>query len=463
MGTVAIAIDDRDRLPPPVFPFKMGISVLEVGKTEGVVLETVGDRPLQDPGRDLPRGEKPLGFPALVSRVSRETLEVSFCEQLPRLELEESANRGPELFYRLLVLPLASPCRDKLPWDEGEPVGDDLPAREDVKNEELLVGRVDLDHLVPVLRGKLVTAGLDRDHGLFVGCPFFPSEKRVLPENRVPERPQMGSFLFDENGRDLPRRLGDLTVGPSRQPAEDPDISLLHSLKVPGREEVPFGELHQVLDLALRLGVGPPADPEPEPLLVDEVLEVLGTDDVPGVLARHHQPVLVDHQLLGPAAKIVERVKKQADDVKRPEGLPLEYHVLVAAGRKKRGKDIKPKTARAAVLTKIELHLLAERQFRHLRVETRCLVQSQAVRPDEVADEVPEALFVSRKGAVLFLQIIVDRGDLEPPEAIGLVDLEDLLPVTVEDLVPVKLILAVGPPGLFLHSEVLGDRLGVEL
>ena len=75
----------------------------------------------------------------------------------------------------------------------------------------------------------------------------------------------------------------------------------------------------------------------------------------------------------------------------------------------------------------------------------------------------PLLIFVSRKLPVFFLQIIVDRGDLELPEAVGLAGLEDLLPVTVEDLVPVKLILAVGPVAFFLHSEVLSDRLGVEL
>ena len=116
----------------------------------------------------------------------------------------------------------------------------------------------------------------------------------------------MGPLLFDENGRDLLGRLGDLAVGPPRQPVQDPGVRLLHRLEVPGREEVALGELHQVLDLALRFGVGPPADIEPELLFIDKVLKILRIDDVPGVLADHHQPVLVDHQLLGPAAKIVE-------------------------------------------------------------------------------------------------------------------------------------------------------------
>ncbi len=145
------------------------------------------------------------------------------------------------------------------------------------------------------------------------------------------------------------------------------------------------------------------------------------------------------------------------------KGCSLEDHVLVAAGRKKRSENIKPKPAPAAVLPKIELHLSPEGKLRNFRVQPPRLVQSQVVRPDEVADAVAKTLFVGRKPPVLFLQIIIDRGHLEPLEAVGLVDLEDLPPEAVEGLVPVKMILAVGPPVPFLHSEVLGDRLGVEL
>ena len=229
------------------------------------------------------------------------------------------------------------------------------------------------------------------------------------------------------------------------------------------KSRVALDELHQVLDLSLRLGVGPPAHPQLHLLLVDQLLEVLGADDVAGVFADHHQAVLVDHQLLGPAAKIIERLQKKTDDVASPEGPPLEDHVLVAAGRKQHGEDIQPQPAPAAVLSKIKLHLLAERQLRNLRVETGPLLQPQPVGPDEVADVVPQAQFVRRKGPVLFLQVIVDQSDRELPEAVGFVDLDDLLPVSIEELVPKKMLPAVGPEVLFLHGEVLGHGLGVKL
>ena len=233
MVSQTVGLYYRCRLPTPAFPLKMSVGVFEVCEAQGVVLQTVRKRPLQGPGVNLPRGEEPLGFDALVPRVSREALEVPLLEHLPGLKLEHPRDRGPELFDRLLVLAPAGPGRDQLPRQQRQPVGDDLPASENVENEQLLLGRVDLDGFVLVPGRKLVAAGLDRDDRLFVGRPLLPPEKRVLPEDRVPEGPQMGPLLFDDHGRDLPGRLGDLAVGPPRKPRPHPGVGFLHRLEVP--------------------------------------------------------------------------------------------------------------------------------------------------------------------------------------------------------------------------------------
>ena len=459
----AFDLNAGDRLGLPAFPFEMDIGVLEIRKARRVVFKAVRQGPLQDPGIDLLFGKEPLGFQTLVSRVSREGLEVLFGETLPRLELEEPAHGSLELLDRLLAFSPAGPRGDQLSRDEREPVGDDLLSCEDIENKELLLGRVDFDRLVPVLGGQLIPAGLDRDPGFFVGRSLLPAQERVLPENGVPQWPQMCPFLFDENGRDLLGRLGDLPVRPSPKPFQYTGVRFLRGLKVPAAEEVPLDEFHQVLDLALRFGIGPPADIEAELLFIDKMFKIFRVDDIPGVFADHHQPVLVDHEFLRPSTEIVETVQKMPDDIQRPKRLTLENHVLVAAGREKGREDIKTKTAAASESAKIKLHLLPEGQFGDFSIEPHVRVQSQTVRPDEIVDVVAQGLFIPRQNAVFFLQIIVDRRNLKRPEVVGLVNLEDLTPQVVEGLVPEKVVLAVGPVVLFLHGEVFGHGSGIEL
>src|SRR4030042_5919530 len=184
-------VDERRRLQPPILAFKMDVAILEVGKTRRLVLETVNKRVLQDPAVDLPSRKKPQGFKALVPRVSRKTYEVSLCETLPRFGLKEIDDRSLELLDSLLVLAPERSAGDELPGDEREPVGGDLVAREDIKNEELLFGRVDLNRLILVPGGQLVAAGPDRDAGLLVCRPRLPAEQRLFPENGGSEGPEV--------------------------------------------------------------------------------------------------------------------------------------------------------------------------------------------------------------------------------------------------------------------------------
>jgi hypothetical protein len=141
----------------------------------------------------------------------------------------------------------------------------------------------------------------------------------------------------------------------------------------------------------------------------------------------------------------------------------LEGRVLIAAGRQDRGKDIEPEPAAASILPKIKLHLLAGDKLRHLGIEKRALVQAQSVCLDEIADMVPQALFIGRECSVSLLQIVVNGRHLELFEVIGSINLEDLLPVGVEGLVPIKVALTVGAELLFFHGKVFSHRLGVKL
>jgi len=460
--TETFDLDDWDRLRLPAFPLEMDIRVLEVREARRVVFETVEKGPLQDPQIDLLFGEKLLGFQTLVPRISREGLEVPFDETPPRLELEESSHGSLEFLDGRLAFFPAAPGGDELSRDEREPVGNDLLPGEDVEDEQLLRSRVDFDRLVLVPGGELIVTGLNRDQGFIVGRPFLSAEQRVFPENRVPQRPQMGPFLVDEDGRDLLSRLGDLAVGPPRQPVQDSGVGLLHPLEVPARQEIPFDEFNQVLDLTLRFGIRPPTDVEPELLFIDKVFKIFSIDDVSGVLADHHQPVLVDHQLLRPAPEIVETVQKMTDDIQGPKRLPLKNHILVAAGRKHRGEDVENQAAAASVLAEIELHLLAEGQFGDFAVQPDGVVQSQAFRLEEIGDVVAKRLFIPRQRAVSLLQIVVNRRNRQRPEVIRPVNLEDLALPVVERLVPEKMILAVRPVVLFPHGEVFGHGSGID-
>jgi hypothetical protein len=459
----AFGLNDADRIGLPAFPFKMNIGVLEVRKARRVVFETVRKGPLQDPEIDLLVGEEPLGVQTLVPRISREGLGVSFDEPLPPLEREEPGHRRLELLERLLAFSPAGARRDQLSWDKREPVGDDLLSGEDIEDEECLPGRVDFNRLVPVFGGQLIVRGLNRDQGLIVSDPLLPADKRVLPKNRVPKRPQMRPLLFDENGWDLLGRLGNLPVRPPRQPVCDTGVRFLNQLKVPSAEEVTFDELHEIFDLALCFGIRRTADVEAELLFIDKVLKIFRIDDVPGVFADHHQPVLVDHEFFRPPAEIIETLEQETDDIQRPKRPALEDYVLVAAGRKKRREDVKSKAAAASVLTEIELHLPAKGQFGNFRVNPHVLVQSQRVRLDEIADVVAKRLFVARQNAGFFLQIVVNRRNLDRPKVVGLVNLEDLPPHVVESLVPEKMILTVGSVVLFSHGKEFGHGSGIKL
>ncbi len=113
-------------------------------------------------------------------------------------------------------------------------------------------------------------------------------------------------------------------------------------------------------------------------------------------------------------------------------------------------------------MPKIQLELLAEREVRHLRIDSGLVVQLQCVCAYQIVDIVPEGLFIPRQGPKALFQIIIDRGHVQRTKGIGLVDLQYRGFVVIEDLLPILVGTPIGPERLFIHGIVLGHRLGVQ-
>lgn len=140
-------------------------------------------------------------------------------------------------------------------------------------------------------------------------------------------------------------------------------------------------------------GSDPVAEEDVEAAFGPEQLHLPGQDDVARVLGDAHHAVLVEDDLLGPAAVEVEAATHRHDEVDRGPRPAQEIHVLVArVGQDEpREPDMDPDApgVRHPRLTEVDLHLLARRQVRNSLVIPGIRLLRDAVVPSELRDVPP--------------------------------------------------------------------------
>jgi len=161
---------------------------------------------------------------------------------------------------------------------------------------------------------------------------------------------------------------------------------------------------------------------------------------------------LINDHLFGNSSKIIKPVKQRTI---------LENDIFIATGRKNRCEDEKLKTASTPVLPKIKLHMFHKWKFRNFHIGPYFLIQPQLVCLDKITYVIPQGLFIARKSAVSFFQIIINSTHIKLLKFILLIHFQDVLLIFLQNLIPKYMLPLVSSKATLIHPIILGRGPGI--